>query len=144
MSKREFKTGANRNSDEGKLDYEAFNSPIVDWYYAQYMHKHRLLEDGTMRDGDNWQKGFPLDVIQKSLARHYKDFHLISRGYTVVENGDEHKIEDILCGIIFNCKAYLHEILKETKVVDRNYVLGKNELTNKIEYGIVSAKNIKK
>lgn len=121
MTKREFKSGANRNSDEGKLDYEAFNSPIVDWYYAQYMHSHRLLEDGTMRDGDNWQKGFPLEVIHKSLARHYKDYHLITRGYRVLEGDKEHFIKDILCGIIFNAKAHLHQLLKDEEVINRNY-----------------------
>lgn len=121
MEKRVFKTGANRNSDEGKLDYEAFNHPLVDWYYAQYMHSHRKLEDGTLRDGDNWQKGFPPDVIQKSLARHYKDYHLVTHGIKVIEGGKEHDIKDILCGIIFNCKAHLLELLKDTKRVDRNY-----------------------
>lgn len=27
--KREFKTGANRNSDEAKIDFEGFLSPLV-------------------------------------------------------------------------------------------------------------------
>lgn len=119
--KRTFKSGANRNSDDGKLDYEAFNSPIVDWAYAQYMHKHRLLEDGTMRDGDNWQKGFPPGVSNKSLARHYKDYHLISRGYTPMDNGEPVDIKDALCGIIFNCKEILHGLLKDKKIINRNY-----------------------
>lgn len=121
-NKREFKTGANRNSDFGKLDYEAFNSPIVDWYYAQYMHSHRMLEDGTLRDGDNWQKGFPVEVITKCLARHYKDYHLTTRGIKVTEKGKEMKLEDILCGIIFNAKAHLLELLKDKKEVERDYM----------------------
>lgn len=119
---REFETGANRNSDHDKLDYEAFNSPLVDWYYAQYMHKHRKLEDGSMRPGDNWQKGFPIDVIHKSLARHYKDYHLTTRGVKVKEGGGEHDIKDILCGIIFNAKAHLHELLKDKTYVERNAI----------------------
>lgn len=126
-NKREFKTGANRNSDHGKLDYEGFNSVLVDWMYAQYMHKHRLLEDGTYRDSDNWQKGFPKDVIAKSLVRHVMDFRLQHRGYRVVENGKPHSQEEILCGIIFNAKAYLHEILKEKmqdKDIDRSFSTG--------------------
>lgn len=128
---RVFKSGATRNPDNNKLDYEAFNSPVVDWYYAQYMHKHRFLEDGTMRDGDNWQKGFPLDVINKSLARHYKDYHLASRGYEVLENGDPVDIKDILCGIIFNCKAYLHEVLKDKKQIERNYEDNRGKQTSR-------------
>lgn len=118
---RTAETGANRNSDEGKLDYEAFNSPIVDWYYAQYMHSHRLLEDGTFRDGDNWQKGFPDDWYHKSLARHYKDYHLTTRGIKVLEKGKEMKLEDILCGIIFNAKGHLHKLLKDKKEVERDF-----------------------
>jgi len=49
---REFKTGANRNSEEGKLDYEGFLHPLVIEEFAKYMHKHRHLEDGTLRDSD--------------------------------------------------------------------------------------------
>lgn len=120
--KRQFQSGANRNSDIGKLDYEAFNAPIVDWYYAQYMHSHRKLEDGTLRDGDNWQKGFPIEVITKSLARHYKDYHLTTRGIKVLEKGKEMKLEDILCGIIFNAKAHLLELLKDRKEVERDFI----------------------
>lgn len=122
---RQFKTGASRNSDTDKLDYEGFNSPIVNWYYAQYMHKHRLLEDGTLRDSDNWTRGFPISVIEKSLARHYQDYHLTTRGYDVMENGEKHDIKDVLCGIIFNAKAHLHELLKDDKIIERNYTLNK-------------------
>ncbi len=119
--KREFKGGASRNSDEGKLEYDGFNSAVVDLYYAKYMHGHRFLEDGSLRDSDNWQNGFPLEVIHKSLARHYKDYHLTTTGYTVMENDKEHDIKDILCGIIFNAKAHLHELVKDDKIVERNY-----------------------
>ena len=119
--KREFDTGASRNSADGKLEYDGFNSAPVDLYYAKYMHKHRFLEDGTMRSSDNWQKGFPIEVIQKSLGRHYKDYHLTTTGYTVMENGEAHDIKDILCGIIFNAKAHLHELVKHDKIVERNY-----------------------
>ncbi|MDC1191156.1 hypothetical protein N8148_03040 [Gammaproteobacteria bacterium] len=120
---RKFKGGSNRNSADGKLDYEGFNSPIVDWAYAQYMHKHRFLEDGTFRDSDNWQNGGEdwLAELPKSLGRHYKDYHLTKRGYRVIENGKVHDLREILCGIIFNAKSELHELLKETKEVNRNY-----------------------
>ncbi len=56
---REFISGATRNSEEGKLDYEGFLSPLALARYAQYMHRHRELEDGTLRASDNWQKGIP-------------------------------------------------------------------------------------
>tara|TARA_R110000850_G_scaffold101867_2_gene210560 strand:- start:1603 stop:1980 length:378 start_codon:yes stop_codon:yes gene_type:complete len=119
--KREFSTGANRNSAEGKLEHDGFNSAIVDLEYAKYMHKHRFLEDGTMRDSDNWKKGFPLDVIVKSMGRHYMDFRLITERYQVMEDGKEHDMIDALMGLRFNINAMLHEILKEKKVINRNY-----------------------
>jgi len=46
-------TGATRDVDNDKYDYEGFLSPIVLHRYAQYMHKHRLQSDGELRDSDN-------------------------------------------------------------------------------------------
>jgi hypothetical protein len=63
---REFETGATRNPEEGKLDYEGFLSPLVLECYAKYMHEHRLQSDGKLRDSDNWQKGIPKEVYMKS------------------------------------------------------------------------------
>ena len=40
---RQFSTGANRNSEEGKLDFEGFISPLVIQRFGEYMHKHRHL-----------------------------------------------------------------------------------------------------
>lgn len=120
--KRVFESGANRNSDNGKLDYSGFNAPIVDWAFAQYMHSHRKLEDGTLRDSDNWQKGIPRNELLKSLIRHVKDLELIEAGYTVYENGNILDVTDVLCGIRFNVNAMLLDTLNGTTTVDRNYV----------------------
>jgi hypothetical protein len=110
---REFKTGANRDDDTGKLDYEAALSPIVLQAYAEYIKKHRPQPDGTLRKDDNWQKGFGegqehFDTCMKSLSRHYMDLWLLHRGYKARED-----IEDALCGVLFNTFAYLHFIKKE-------------------------------
>ncbi|SFZ81684.1 hypothetical protein SAMN02983003_0633 [Devosia enhydra] len=78
---RTFATGANRDLDENKLDFEAFLSPLVLQDYAVYMHGKRRLADGSLRDGDNWQKGIPVDAYMKSLARHWQDLWLHHRGY---------------------------------------------------------------
>ena len=107
MSTRTFESGANRNSEEGKLDYEGFLCPLVQRRYAQYMDSHRKLEDGTLRDSDNWQKGIPKAVYIKSLLRHVIALRLLHRGYLTGES-----IEIALCGIIFNASGYLHEIIK--------------------------------
>ena len=119
---REFKTGATRNSDDGKFDYEGFNHPIVEWQFACYMHKHRKLEDGSLRDGDNWQKGIPRDQLMKSLMRHVMDLHLIHKGHSVVGENDEMvTIVDALMGIRFNVNALALDVYHPL-IVMRNEV----------------------
>jgi hypothetical protein len=117
---RTFSTGANRNSDEGKYDYEGFNNPIVDFSFAKYMHFHRKLEDGTMRDSDNWQKGMPKTEIVKSLIRHVQDIKLIHRGIKVVEDGKEVSLEHAINGAKFNLNALMLDLLKDVKEIRRN------------------------
>lgn len=107
---REFETGATRDTDEGKYDYEGFLSPLVIERYAEYMHKHRKQADGKMRDSDNWQKGIPITQYIKSLWRHF----------FAVWKGHRHGTisEDDLCAVIFNGMGALHEILKAKEVGD--------------------------
>ena len=105
---REFDGGASRNSDEGKLEYAGFNSSVVDLAYAKYMHKHRFLEDGTMRDSDNWKKGIPQKQYIKSLVRHTMDVWLENRGY----KSRDGKI-DAICGVLFNAQGWLFEELNK-------------------------------
>jgi len=38
---RTFASGATRDADDHKLDFEGFLSPFVLERYAQYMHKHQ-------------------------------------------------------------------------------------------------------
>ena len=105
---RVFDTGASRNSDEGKLDFEGFLSPIVLKAYAEYMHKNTFLEDGTRRDSDNWQKGIPVPAYMKSMYRHFFDVWSNYRGLETPETQVQN-----LCGLLFNTMGMLHEILKE-------------------------------
>jgi len=105
---REFKSGATRDIDLGKPDYEGFLSPLVIKRYGDYMNKHRLQPNGKLRDSDNWQRGMPKEEYIKSAWRHFMDWWLEHRGF---ESRDG--IEDALCAIIFNGMGYLHEILKE-------------------------------
>ena len=107
---RQFETGATRNNDVEQLDYEGFLSPIALRRFAQYMHKHRLQSDGTLRASDNWQKGIPLDAYMKSGLRHAIDWWLFHDG----ADGRE-TIEEALCALLFNVQGYLHEYLKATK-----------------------------
>ena len=112
---REFESGATRDTDESKLDYEGFLSPLVIQRYAQYMHKHRKQADGKLRDSDNWQNLFGenhYDVCMKSMHRHFMDLWLFHRGY---QGRDD--IEEAICALLFNAMAYLHKIKLEGKYI---------------------------
>lgn len=104
---RRFDTGATRDLDTTKLDYEGFLSPLVLKRFAEYMHENRLLRDGTLRDSDNWQKGIPADAYMKSGYRHFMDWWTEHRGIVTDEG-----LELALCGLLFNAMGYLHEHLK--------------------------------
>jgi len=104
---RKFDTGATRNAEIGKLDYEAFLSPAVLERYAQYLHKHRVQSDGNLRDGDNWQKGIPRNAYMKSAVRHLMAWWKAHRGVPETED-----LEESLCAVIFNASGYLFEVLK--------------------------------
>ena len=110
---RTFESGALRNSEEGKLDYEGFLSPLVLRRYAEYLHSHRALEDGTTRDSDNWQQGMPREVYMKSFWRHMMDWWTIHRWRETGRLPNRKPLEDAICGVIFNASGYLHELLKE-------------------------------
>jgi len=100
---REFETGATRDLDDEKLDFEGFLSPLVLSRYAEYMHKHRVQADGTLRASDNWQKGIPRDVYMKSMWRHFMDVWGAHRGHEVIP------VDESLCALLFNVMGYLHE-----------------------------------
>jgi hypothetical protein len=108
---RQFETGATRNSEEGKYDYEGFLSPLVVERFAEYMHKHRVQADGKLRDSDNWQKGMPRDAYMKSGYRHFFDWWKEHRGHASREG-----LEDALCALLFNVQGYLHEVLLKRDV----------------------------
>lgn len=105
---RVFKTGATRDTEQNKLDFEGFISPIVLERYAQYMNKHRIQADGKKRESDNWQKGMPKDAYMKSGWRHFHDWWLEHRGYKSRDG-----LEDALMGLLFNVMGYALEVLKE-------------------------------
>jgi hypothetical protein len=104
---RTFKSGATRDQDETKLDYEGFYSPSVMKRFAEYMNEHRQQPNGSMRSSDNWQKGMPLEAYMKSAFRHFMDWWAIHRD----EPADE-DLEVALCALIFNAQGYLHEVIK--------------------------------
>lgn len=127
---RKFETGATRDDDHDKLDFEGFLHPLVLEMFGKYMHKHRFQADGEMRDSDNWQKGMSKSVYMKSLFRHFMDLWALHRGtlmdgqsdvlVNIVENTDidwedqiNEMIEDSLAAIMFNVMGYTFEHIKE-------------------------------
>ena len=112
---RTFKTGATRDDDTQKNDYEGFLSPAVIERYGDYMTKHRKQADGQLRDSDNWQKGIDKSAYMKSMWRHFLDVWFIHRGYKRFDKqrNEEITLDEALCAILFNVMGYLFEILKE-------------------------------
>lgn len=106
---RNFETGATRDSDDSKYDYEGFLSPAVLKRYAEYMHANRLQSDGKLRSADNWQKGIPKDAYMKSMFRHFMDVWSMHRNVGDWEPGD---LEEALCAVVFNAFGYLYEELE--------------------------------
>lgn len=114
---RKFETGATRNVDENKNDYEGFISPLVLEGYGDYMTRHRIQADGSVRASDNWQKGIPMDAYQKSLIRHVMTAWLLWDGHKVKPEqvGTESvtpTLEDALYAILFNAMGMIHELRK--------------------------------
>lgn len=104
---RRFESGATRDSEEDKLDYEGFFSPRVLRRRAEYMHEHRIQVDGELRPADNWQKGIPPQAYMKSLVRHF--FH----AWEYYRGDGKHpskEFEDALCAICFNAEGLLYEL----------------------------------
>lgn len=121
-NKRTFETGATRDADHDKPDYEGFLSPLSVERYGEYMLKHQLQSDGTRRASDNWQKGIPIAQYVKSLLRHVIQLWKVHRGYPIHSVGrepwpngksrDPQDLEEILCAILFNTQGMLHETIK--------------------------------
>lgn len=111
---RTFKTGATRDSDKNKADYEGFLSPLVIKRYGEYMSKHRLQPDGKLRDSDNWTKGIPQDQYVKSLIRHIMDVWLIQRNFSKEARTPD--MEEALCAVMFNTMGLLYEVLLKRDV----------------------------
>lgn len=115
---RTFETGATRDTETDKFDYEGFLSPAVLQEFARYMHKHRHQSDGTLRASDNWQKGMPRDVYMKSLCRHFMDVWMLHRNIaperlvsTMPDAAQHDMLVEALAAMLFNVQGYFLELL---------------------------------
>jgi hypothetical protein len=107
---REFDSGATRDDNEAKPNYEGFLSPLVLEEFGRYMHRHRYQADGEIRNGDNWQKGIPNEAYLDSLLRHVMDVWLHHRDYPEKATED---LKTALCAVLFNAQGYLFNTLLE-------------------------------
>jgi hypothetical protein len=112
---RQFDTGATRSADAGRYDPEGFLSPIVIDRFCQYMQKHRVHPDGSVRDSDNWQKGIPIVTYMKGMWRHMLHLWTRHRGFKVDDPKAARDTEEDLCAIIFNAQGMLFEMLKDQR-----------------------------
>ena len=110
---RQFGSGATRSPDDGRDDPEGYLSPLVINRFNQYMTKHCIQTDGSVRASDNWQKGMPLSSYMKGMWRHMLHLWQRHRGWPVTDLKAALNKEEDLCAIIFNAQGYLHEVLKE-------------------------------
>ncbi len=120
---RVFASGATRDTDDLKNDYEAFLSPLVLEAYGDYMTAHCVQADGTVRDGDNWQKGIPKGAYMKSLLRHVLVVWKLWRGWPVRAESVGGTLQAVtlkaaLCACLFNVMGLLHELLRDELVTD--------------------------
>ena len=109
---RKFDSGASRNSDDGKHDIDGFTCPLNEDSFYAYMHKHRQLEDGSLRPADNWKLGIPPEQLMKSLRRHRHEVDMIIAGFS---DGD---IIEALNAERFNSEALKRHYLLELKHFD--------------------------
>ncbi len=107
---RQFPSGATRDNDDTKNDYEGYLSPLVIESYGRYMSRHRIQADGKLRAADNWQKGIPLGAYMSSMWRHFMDVWAHHRGLASIA---KEPLEEALCALLFNVMGFLHETLKE-------------------------------
>lgn len=130
---RKFDTGATRDTLEDKLDYVKALCPLVLRRYVQYLDKHRLQPDGSMRSFNNWKKGIPRETYHSSKGRHFFADWLLEEGYEVSDNHGPVDEEDVLCGELFNTMGKLREILKskinvQPFVVPKGWVIKCNNI----------------
>lgn len=111
---RKYTTGAIRDTNKGKNDYSRYFSPLVMKERGDYMRRHAVRSDGSIRPGDNWKNRFGetpkehYDNCFESHCRHHLEFWLGHDGYL----SRRQKI-DAICAMMFNLDAYLHVELEE-------------------------------
>lgn len=94
-----FKTGAIRDTQEGKEDYiETFSWTALKRFAVYMTGKKAKYGAG------NFKKGIPIENYEQSLMRHIQKY--LANKY---EEGTVEKEEDHLSAILFNVFGIIHE-----------------------------------
>jgi hypothetical protein len=99
MKHRTFKSGAIRDSEEGKEDYIETISWTAFKRYAQYM-----TEKKSKYGAGNFKKGIDIESYERSLVRHLQKY--LANKY---EGGEVEKDQDHLSAMLFNIFGIIHE-----------------------------------
>jgi len=105
---RKFESGASRDMEDGKLDFDGSLSPLVLKGFAEYMKTNCIQKDGNYRPEENWKKGIPKESYIKSMWRHFHDLWMNYEGY---ESRDG--LDHAMYGLLFNVMGFIHETEKE-------------------------------
>ena len=124
---RKFESGGLRDSCDGKLNYYGFREPRLEQSFAKYMHEHRKMADGTLRDANNWWKGWDKEISLQSLVRHIEDLQAIHAGYVVLEIRNEKGVHKVYHDLSKN-EPYTVEVDDEVKIITAE------ECTNAIRF----------
>ena len=102
MSKTQFKTGAVRDTQEGKENYPECLSFLALRRYGLYMQK------ASAKYGeDNWRKGIPVKSYERSLMRHLQKYFANKYDGATLEPDVDH-----LAAAMFNLQGLMHELEK--------------------------------
>lgn len=107
---RVFDGGATRDTSGGKNDYGGFLSPEVLIAFGDFMRRHQVQPDGSIRDPGNWKHGMPTRVCLESGMRHWIDIWMELDG-----NESREGMDEALGGAFFNIMALWYNLIQEAK-----------------------------
>lgn len=94
-----FKSGAIRDSQDGKIDFVETVSFTAHNRYARYMTSKK-----KKYGAGNFKKGIPIESYERSLLRHIDKYFR-----NKYERGNDEPLEDHLSAAVFNLHGIIHE-----------------------------------